>query len=105
MKFAIHRIPIVLAVSGLAVAAVPAMAATHGAVQKAKVSMAQARQIAVKAFPDGKIMKEELEHEGGGSGLRYSFDMKHGKAWREVGVDAMTGKILEDKAEGANPTD
>jgi hypothetical protein len=50
-------------------------------------------------------MKEELEHEGGGSGLRYSFDMKHGNAWREVGVDAMTGKLLENKAEGANPKD
>jgi uncharacterized membrane protein YkoI len=33
----------------------------------------------------------------------YSFDMKHGKTWREVGVDAMTGKILENKTEGADP--
>jgi hypothetical protein len=105
MKFAIARLPIVMAVTGMAIAAIPAMASTHGAVQKTKLSMTQARQIAIKAFPGGKIVKAELEHEGGGSGLRYSFDMRHGKAWREVGVDAMTGKILENKAEGANPKD
>ena len=44
-----------------------------------------------------------LEKEQGGSGLRYSFDMKyHGQAW-EVGVDAKTGKILEKAVEGAKP--
>lgn len=94
------------AVSGLALASLsvfPALAASHGVVQKAKISMPKARQIALKAFPGGTIAKEELEKEGGG--LRYSFDMKHGSKWREVGVDAMTGKILENKAEGANPKD
>ncbi len=85
--------------------AVPALAATHGVVQKANISMSQARQIALKTYPGGSIVKAELEKEGGGSGLRYSFDMKQGKKWREVGVDAMTGKVLENKAEGANPKD
>ena len=66
--------------------------------------MSQARQIALKAYP-GRIVKEELEHESGGSGLRYSFDLRKGKHWREVGVDAMTGKVLENKAEKANPKD
>jgi uncharacterized membrane protein YkoI len=70
----------------------------------AKVTMSEARAIAVKAYP-GKIMKEELEREGGGSGLRYSFDLKQGTQWREVGVDAMTGKVLENASEGANPKD
>jgi uncharacterized membrane protein YkoI len=50
-------------------------------------------------------MKEELEHERGGSGLRYSFDIQQGKKWREVGVDAKTGRILENSAESANPKD
>jgi hypothetical protein len=50
-------------------------------------------------------VKEELEREGGGSGLRYSFDMKQGQKWREVGVDAMSGKVPENKAEGTNPKD
>ncbi len=71
---------------------------------RAKISPSQARVIALRAYP-GKIMKEELEHERGGSGLRYSFDMRHGKQWREVGVDAMTGRVLENSHEGANPKD
>jgi hypothetical protein len=31
--------------------------------------------------------------------------MRQGKSWREVGVDAMTGHILENTAEAANPKD
>ena len=81
--------------------AVPALAASHGA----KVSMSEARQIALRAYPGGQIVKQELEHEHGGSGLRYSFDMRKGKTWREVGVDAMTAKVLENSPEGANPKD
>jgi uncharacterized membrane protein YkoI len=93
------------AVVGLAIGVAPALAAAKsGVVHKAKISMSQARAIALKAYP-GKIMKEELEHERGGSGLRYSFDMRQGKKWREVGVDAMTGRILENTREGANPKD
>ena len=88
-----------VAVIGLA-GAVPAIAAPHGA----RITMSQARKIAMKEY-HGKIMKAELEHERGGSGLRYSFDMRNGKHWREVGVDAMTGKVLENSHEGANPKD
>jgi uncharacterized membrane protein YkoI len=69
---------------------------------KAKVSIEQARAIALKAHP-GKITDEELEREAGGSGLRYSFDIKHGRVTQEVGVDAASGKVLENKAEGPNP--
>jgi uncharacterized membrane protein YkoI len=93
------------AVVGLAIGAIPLLAsAKSGVVHKAKVTLGQARKIALKAYP-GKIMKEELEHEGGGSGLRYSFDMRRGKHWREIGVDAMTGRVLENSREGANPKD
>ncbi len=69
---------------------------------KAEVSLDQARVIALKAQP-GKITDEELEQEKGGSGLRYSFDIRHGKVTQEVGVDARTGKLLENAAEGPNP--
>lgn len=62
---------------------------------RARISLAQARKIALKAYP-GKIIAEELEHEKGGSGLRYSFDIRHGKIVHEVGVDAVTGKVLEN---------
>ena len=68
---------------------------------QAKVSMTHARETALKAYP-GKIVKEELEEESGGSGLRYSFDIKSGNVTHEVGVDAKTGKVLENSVEGAD---
>jgi uncharacterized membrane protein YkoI len=68
----------------------------------AKVSIEQARTIALKTAP-GKITDEELEKEPGGSGLRYSFDIKRGAKTYEVGVDAQTGAVLEHKAEGPHP--
>ena len=69
---------------------------------KAKITIEQARAIALKAHP-GQITDEELERERGGSGLRYSFDVKNGVVTHEVGVDAVTGRVLENKAEGPNP--
>jgi uncharacterized membrane protein YkoI len=84
---------------------VPAITARHGVVVKGRDQHAAARQVALNAYPSSKIVKEELEREGGGSGLRYSFDMKQGQKWREVGVDAMSGKVPENKAEGTNPKD
>ncbi|MBZ0091166.1 MAG: PepSY domain-containing protein [Sulfuricellaceae bacterium] len=68
---------------------------------EAKINLEQARAIALKAHP-GKITDEELEQEKGGSGLRYSFDIKHGKVTQEVGVDAKTGDVLENAPEGPN---
>lgn len=68
----------------------------------AKVSLGTARATALRARP-GRITDQELEREGGGSGLRYSFDVvSHGKTY-EVGVDAKTGAVLENQAEGKNP--
>ena len=69
---------------------------------KAKITIEQARAIALKAHP-GQIIDEELERERGGSGLRYSFDIKNGAVTHEVGVDARTGRVLENKTEGPNP--
>ena len=105
MTKTLTRLPLTAALAALAIGSVPALAAHHGVVQRAKISMQHARQIALGAYPGAKIAKEELEREGGGSGLRYSFDMKKGSHWREVGVDAMTGKVLENSREGANPKD
>lgn len=68
----------------------------------AKISLTQARQVALRAHP-GKITDQELERERGGSGLRYSFDIQNGANTQEVGVDALTGKVLENKKEGPNP--
>lgn len=59
-----------------------------------KISLEQARAIALKLHP-GKITEEGLEREKGGSGLRYSFDIRDGRRTHEVSVDAKTGRIQE----------
>jgi uncharacterized membrane protein YkoI len=69
---------------------------------EAKISLSEARAVALKAR-SGAITDEELEQEKGGSGLRYSFDIKSGKITYEVGVDAKTGKVLENVPEGPHP--
>lgn len=61
---------------------------------EAKLSEAEARALAFKAFP-GDIDGMELERVPGGSGLRYSFVMQKGDEHRTVAVDAKTGRILE----------
>nr|WP_295668049.1 PepSY domain-containing protein [Sphingomonas sp.] len=68
----------------------------------AKVTLASARAKALAARP-GVITDQELEKEKGGTGLRYSFDIKSNGKTFEVGVDARTGAVLENGAEGANP--
>jgi len=87
-------------------ALVSAAASAHYTGEKlaghAKVSMAAARTIALKARA-GVVTDAELEKEGGGSGLRYSFDIKSAGKTFEVGVDAKTGHVLENKVEGKNP--
>lgn len=90
--------------SGVAIIGVPLIAFAFKGQEYAKdaqVSLDQARAIALQAVP-GKITDEELEKERGGSGLRYSFDIKGESGLREVGVDAKTGGLLEDSAEGPN---
>ena len=87
--------------SALAMPAHPAFKG-HELAGQAKVSLTQARVTALKARP-GMVTDQELEKEGGGSGLRYSFDIKSGARTFEVGVDAKTGAVLENGAEGANP--
>ena len=69
---------------------------------QATLPLTSARKLALKAYP-GKIVSEELEQEAGGSGLRYSFVIRHNRAKHEVGIDAKTGKLLENSIEGAHP--
>ena len=89
--------------AGVLLSLAPALAYTGQELAKdAKVSISEARAIALKAHP-GLITDEELEREGGGTGLRYSFDIKSGGATQEVGVDARTGQVLENATEGKNP--
>ncbi len=83
--------------------AMPASAYTgQNLARFAKISLEQAREIALKAHP-GVVTDQELEREPGGSALRYSFDVRAGAVTQEVGVDASTGRVLENKPEGAHP--
>ena len=68
----------------------------------AKISMAHARTIALKAAP-GKIVESDYEKEKGA--WRYSFDIRQGKRIHEIGVDANTGKIVESTYETAGDKD
>lgn len=89
---------------GLALSLATAAVAYSGEklAKHAQVTMDQATAIALKARP-GKITDKELEREQGGSGLRYSFDVTAGDGKYEIGVDAATGKVLENSREGAHP--
>lgn len=90
----------VLATTAL-ILAVPADAAGR-ARPKPRLSMAAARVIALKIAP-GRIKDAEYEFEKGG--WRYSFDIAQGKKIHEIGVDAMTGKIVEDTFEAPGAKD
>jgi uncharacterized membrane protein YkoI len=67
-----------------------------------RITLAQARETALKTYP-GKIVSQELEKESGGSGLRYSFVIRHHTDKHEVGIDAKTGAVLENSVEGKDP--
>jgi hypothetical protein len=96
------RTKFTLAIIGIAMTASMAMAAHHAPAPPAKLTMAQARTIALKIAP-GKISDAEYEKEGGG--WRYSFDIRQGGRIHEIGVDANTGRVVEDKFEGLKDKD
>lgn len=65
--------------------------------KQAKITMAQARETAMKAAP-GTVEDGELEKEHGK--LVYSFDIRNSKGTiSEVWVDAKTGKVVSNKEE------
>ena len=94
-----HPVIFLATVATAVVGAVPAIAYPGQQLSsQAKISLAQARTIATHAV-HGTIVSEELETEKGGTGLRYTFDMKTATGTREIGVDAKTGAVLENDAE------
>ena len=73
---------------------------TQAQLQKeAKMTMVDARAMAQKTVPSGKIASGEIEREGGK--LIYSFDMKvPGKSGiDEVNIDAMSGTLISNQHE------
>ena len=93
------RIAIVALVAGSLIAG-PAIAATQA--PKPKISMGQARAMALKLAP-GKITSSEYEKEGGI--WRYSFDIQQRGNVQEIGIDGRTGKVVENKSEGKKDKD
>ncbi len=90
-----------LAASTIAVSAAATMPALTGSEfqTQAKISLKQAQAKAL-AVAHGTIVGQELEKESGG--LRYSFDIRVGTAIHEVGIDASSGKVLENSIETGN---
>lgn len=71
--------------------------------KEAKLTMEQAREIALKARP-GKIEEEELEKEKGR--LIYSFDIRDAQGILfEVEVDAKTGEVVSNKEDTEDDDD
>ena len=71
----------------------------QAALQKeAKVTREQARKTVLNK-ESGTIKSQELEKENGR--LIYSFDIKTKSGIHEVNVDAISGDVVEDKAESA----
>ncbi len=99
----VSTLAMALGAAAAAQAATPSATYTgHELAGQAKIGLEAAQAVALKARP-GAVTDKELEKEKGGSGLRWSFDIKNGAKKFEVGVDAKTGKILENKAEGPHP--
>lgn len=99
---------------GLAAISVPVMAkesAKAEAKEKAeamhapahKISRAQAQAIALRTVPGGRVVEYDFEKEGGG--WRHSFDIRVGKITHEIGVDANSGKIVENSVESGKDKD
>jgi len=61
---------------------------------KAKISLEQAKEIALKAHP-GEVVEVEYEIESNGD-ASYEFDIMTDKGEVKMEVDAATGKIVED---------
>ena len=87
------------------IAAVAALFAVLGVAQpvmaahppKPRITLAAARAHALRLAP-GKVISSEYENEDGG--WRYSFDIQQKNNVQEIGIDAMTGKVVENKSEG-----
>lgn len=83
-------------------ASIGCMAAGAATTPPAKLTMAEARAIALKVAP-GQVSKQEYEREG--AGWRYSFDIKQRGRIHEIGVDANTGRIVENAFEKPGAAD
>jgi uncharacterized membrane protein YkoI len=81
----------------LGLAAIALAGTAQAAAPRPRLTMAQARSIALRAAP-GKVISAEYEKEGGI--WRYSFDIQQRGHVQEIGIDGRNGRIVENKSEG-----
>ncbi|MGC8763987.1 MAG: PepSY domain-containing protein [Acidobacteriota bacterium] len=62
-----------------------------------KITLEQAKKIALATVPGGTVKSAELEKEKGQ--WIYSFDIQSGREIREVWIDPETGKVLANELE------
>jgi uncharacterized membrane protein YkoI len=60
---------------------------------KAKITLAEAVEIAMKKVPDGKAVEAVLQMHD--NRLQFEVEIVTGKRHQEVEIDAMTGKVLQ----------
>lgn len=66
---------------------------------RADITLTEAEITALRVRP-GSIKARELQKEKSGGGLRYTFTVTDRGKDYEVGVDARTGKVVENRLEG-----
>lgn len=101
-KIAFAAATIAAPIAGHAATAADHAAHARLAAEKApapKVTKAEAEKIALDAARGGTIISSEYEKENGT--WRWSFDIRQNGKVHEIGVDGMTGKIVEDSWEDA----
>ena len=89
-------------IAGAAMLLATSQAAQAAHAPKPRISMAHAKAMALHLAP-GKIISSEYEKEDGI--WRYSFDIQQKNNVQEIGIDARTGKVVENKSEGRHDTD
>lgn len=88
--------------AALAVFSVMIAMASFSAQAGERITMKEAKAIALKAYP-GTIVEASLER--GKKGPRYAFDIRAHHKTRELAVDARTGKLLQNSPETAEDDD
>jgi len=73
------------------------IASTASVAQMPRISKATAQAKALRLAP-GRIISGEYEREG--RGWRWSFDIQQKGHVQEIGIDAVTGAVVENKSEG-----
>ena len=90
------------AVAAATILSTSVFAAAPAHAPKPHISMARAKAMALHLAP-GKIISSEYEKEDGI--WRWSFDIQQKNNVQEIGIDARTGKVVENKSEGRHDHD